>query len=365
MNSGVLRIVDANANRAREALRTMEDVARFVLNDGQLSEELKRARHELRAALESAGATAETLLAYRDTPGDVGTGITTRQERARADVREAAVAAGKRAGEALRVLEESVKMIARPGNAGSDGLVKALRYRVYELERRLIAALGTGRGKQWRLCVLITASLCTHHSWEEVAKRAIEGGADCLQLREKEIDSRELLERARMMVHICRGGGAASVINDRVDIALLAGADGVHVGQSDLRVADVRRLAGDSLLVGVSTSNMDQARAAVCEGADVCGVGPMFATTTKHKPVLSGPAYLRAYTSDELTARVAHLAIGGITSANVGELVRAGGRGVAVSSAVCGASDPRKACEDILRAMDLALADAAAAANPE
>lgn len=344
-------MLDANLNRAREALRVMEDVARFSLNDGPLSADLKDARHVLRGIAEGANLDTAALAAWRDTPGDVGTTITTPTERARATIAEVAIAAGKRASEALRAVEECTKAVAVCPNADPAGSAKALRYRVYELEKRLTLALGSGRARQWRLCVLITESLCTHHGWKTVAEAALRGGADCLQLREKSLEGAELLARARTLADLTRSASAALVINDRPDIALLSGADGVHVGQADLRVADIRRLAGARLLIGVSTSSMEQARRAAQEGADGCGCGPMFATTTKHKPVLSGPEYLSAYLADPQTARLPHLAISGITPENVGKLASIGCRGVAVSSAVCSAHDPEQACRDILNAL--------------
>lgn len=339
------RILDANLNRAREALRVMEDVARFGLANAPLAAALKSARQEVRGIADSAGLDGLQLAAWRDTPEDVGAGITTALETRRAGVRDVAIAAGKRAGEALRVLEEALKV----GGADGAARAKGLRYRVYELEKRLTLALGTGQSRQWRVCVLLTESLCAGRSWLEVAARALAGGADCLQLREKSLDDHELLARARRLAAMCREHGAALIVNDRVDVALLAGADGVHLGQTDLAVADARRLAGASLLIGVSTGDMDQARQAAADGADVCGVGPMFATTTKHKPRLAGIDYLRAYLADAQTARVPHLAIGGITPENAPLLGAAGGRGAAVSSAVCGAPDPGEVCR-VLRA---------------
>lgn len=346
MDPGLLRIIDAAANRAREALRVMEDVARFALDDAALSADLKGARHEFDAgmtALAEATGGAGGLLAARDTPGDVGTAIATDREGSRAGLRDVAAAACKRLTEALRSVEECGKV----GSPAAAARFEALRYRAYELERRLMTALRAGRAPQWTLCVLITESLCTHHTWDRIAQLAIEGGADCLQLREKTIDAGELLTRARRLVALARGR-AAVVINDRPDVALLAGADGVHVGQTDLPVRDVRRLAGDRLLVGVSTSNPEQARQAAADGADLCGVGPMFATTTKHKPVLAGPGYLRAYLAEFGGADgrpvIPHLAIGGITPENVRELAAAGCRGIAVSGAVCAAQRPAEVC---------------------
>lgn len=341
------RIIDANANRAREALRVMEDAARFGLDDARLSATLKSLRHDLRNAIDAlagAGLDRGTLLSARDTDHDVGTALSTRAEHTRADLRDVALAASSRLTEALRSIEEAAKALPADGAA-----IELLRYRAYTAERDLGLAFGAGGAPQWRLCVLITASLCTHHSWEEIARRAVEAGADCLQLREKDLEGAELLSRARRLVSIA--GAADVIINDRPDIALLAGARGVHLGQTDLPVAEARRLAGFRLLIGASTANTDHALAATQAGADYCGVGPMFATTTKHKPVLSGPAYLREYLANPILSQRPHLAIGGVNPGNIDELAAAGCRGVAVSSAVCSAKDPAAACRALIQGL--------------
>ncbi|MEM8834845.1 MAG: thiamine phosphate synthase [Planctomycetota bacterium] len=336
------RAIDANANRAREAARVMEDCARFVLNDSDLSARLKSLRHNLDAALADLPGGHAALVASRDTPNDVGTEISVGRESDRASVRDVAAAAGKRLSEALRAIEEFAK-VESPGVASR---VERLRYAGYDIEKSLNLALMGGRARQYRLCVLITDSLCTHHDWLEVAHRAIEGGADCLQLREKDMEAAELLARARALVELARPRGVAVFVNDRPDIALLAGADGVHVGQRDLAVRDVRALAGDALLVGVSTTTIEQAERAHLEGADLIGAGPMFETSTKLTPggrtdgSLAGPAFMRTVAEHGVLRDVPHLAIGGITPANVREVIDAGAKGVAVSSCVCGAEEP-------------------------
>ena len=167
-------------------------------------------------------------------------------------------------------------------------------------------------------------------------EQSLSHGVDAVQVREKEIDSGPMLDHVRAVIALV-DRRAAVIVNDRPDIALLAGADGVHLGQSDLSPRAVRQLAGDALIVGVSTSNLEQARLARNQGADYCGVGPMFPTTTKHKPDLAGPAYLRDYLAWD---GLPHLAIGGVSASNISELVTAGCRGVAVSSAICSAQDP-------------------------
>jgi thiamine-phosphate pyrophosphorylase len=308
----VMRILDANANRAREALRVMEEAARFVLDHSELAGELKRLRHDLAAAM----AVFPEASAWRDTPGDVGTRSSTESEATRRSVRHVALAAGRRLSEALRAIEEYGKV--RDADFGRT--IEALRYRGYDLEQRLTLALGSGRRRQWRLCVLLSECLCPGNDWYAVAQAAVDGGADCLQLREKALDGGDLLDRARRLRTLCEPRGVSLMVNDRPDIALLAGADGVHVGQGDLPVAAVRRLVGDQLLVGVSTSSLPEAQRALAEGADYCGVGPMFPTTTKHKDVIVGPAYLQAYLA---WGGLPHLAIGGITAANIGTLAAA------------------------------------------
>jgi len=359
------RIIDANVNRAREALRVLDDAARFGLNDAALCERCKALRHELAGVIESlgeAGLDRVRLLAWRDTPGDVGTGVSTEGEWHRRGLAGVVNAAGARLGESLRSIEECVKTLG-PGARAAAAAVERIRYRAYEAERAIVLALGSGRGRQWRLCVLVTESMCRAHAWEEVARRAVRGGADCLQLREKTLTDRELLERAKRLVGVAReeaaasaaGGGGAGVsviVNDRVDVALESGADGVHLGQSDLPVESVRRIAGCAVLVGVSTASMAQAREAVQSGADYCGVGPMFATGTADKPRVAGPGYLAEYVTDPMTGSRPHLAIGGITAANIGALARVGCRGVAVCASVCGAEDPEGACRALLAGLE-------------
>lgn len=349
--SSLARIIDANANRAREGLRVMEDVARFGLDDAALSAALKALRHDLRTAIESIpGMDRATLLAARDTQADVGTTITTPAEGRRAGLRDLALAAAGRLTEALRSIEEAAKVL----DGGIGATFESIRYRAYTVERDLGLAIPAGDCTQWHLGVLLSESLC-RRPWLEVAAAAIAGGADCLQLREKELPAREITTRAARLVELARSAprSVAVIVNDRPDIALAAGADGVHLGQEDVPAREVRRLVGDRLWIGVSTANVEQARAAAREGADYCGVGPMFTTTTKHKPVLSGPDYLRAYLRDEIASCIPHLAIGGITPAKIPELVRAGCRGVAVSSVVCGAEDPERVCSDLVSSLGM------------
>ena len=223
------------------------------------------------------------------------------------------------------------------GAAPVSSRVEQLRYRGYDIEQRLNLAMIGSTARQHRLCVLITQSLCRSRKWGEVLQACVENGADCIQVREKELDAGPLMELAALTVGICRPAGVTVIVNDRADVALVAGADGVHLGQTDLPCTEVRKLVGRQLLVGVSTSRLAQAEQALADGADYCGVGPMYPTATKHKDFIAGPEYLREFVG---WGKLPHLAIGGITPENLPALVDAGVRGIAVSAVVCGSDNP-------------------------
>jgi thiamine-phosphate pyrophosphorylase len=212
------------------------------------------------------------------------------------------------------------------------------------------------RARQWRLCLLLTEAQC-RLPWETVLERAILGGVDAVQVREKHLDARELVARARAVRAICAPRGVATIVNDRLDVALAADADGVHLGTADLPVREARRIAGSALRIGASTHSLEEARAAIDAGADHCGVGAMYESTLKPGLAPSGEAYLRAFVAE--FPQVPHLAIGGIAPGRVAALARAGCRGVAVSSAICGAADPAA----VARAIVAELAQAAEAAR--
>ena len=335
----VLRLLDANANRAREALRVVEDYARFVLDDRDLSAALKEIRHEFAGA--TRGFVGSAVL-HRDTPGDVGTGIKTQGEGTRADLADVVTAAGKRLGEALRAVEEFLKTRC-PADAAK---VESLRYRFYDVEHRLAFTLrpAAGRLASLRLYVLITESVC-RTPWLEAAEQAILGGADCLQLREKDMEGGELLRRATQLVQLCRAHNVPCVINDRPDVAALCGADGVHVGQGDLPARDVRKLLGRDRILGVSTHNVEQARRAVLDGADYIGIGPVFRSPTKPRDFVAGLEVAREVAL--AVPQIPAVAIAGIDVKNVDEVLRTGVRAVAVTSAVLSAQDVRGAAAEL------------------
>ena len=179
----------------------------------------------------------------------------------------------------------------------------------------------------------------------DVARAAVRGGADALQLRNKALPRGELLTLARQMREVARD--ALFVVNDFVDIALLSEADGVHLGPDDMSVAGARRVAGDRLVIGASASTPEAAQAAVAAGADYLGSGPAFPTPIKQEKRVIGPAGVAAIAG---AVGVPVFAIGGIDESNVEQLTAAGLHRVCVIRAVGDAADPEAATRR-LRAM--------------
>lgn len=334
--------MDANANRASEALRTLEDVARFAIADEALAGGLKRLRHDVAASL--GRLPAGWLIANRDTASDIGTTISTDREAQRTGLDTVAIAAAARLGEALRSLEEMAKTVD-PTIARE---IESVRYRSYDIAAEVMRRT-PGHRRQWRVCVLITEALC-RRPWRDVVCSVLDGGADAIQVREKSMDGGPLAERVQSIVDLARPLGVSVIVNDRVDVAAACGADGVHLGQSDLAPAAVRRIVGRRLIVGMSTHDAAEADRAIRENADYCGVGAMFPTLVKPSAHRGGVAWLRSYL--ENYGRIPHLAIGGITPNNVHTLVDAGCRGVAVSSCVCSHEHPERAVAELRRAFD-------------
>ncbi len=199
-----------------------------------------------------------------------------------------------------------------------------------------------------RLCVLVSSRRISL-PFPRLVKEVVAGGADCVQLREKSLGDAKLLEVAKICRDICRD--RLFIVNDRPDIAYLSCADGVHVGQGDLPGPAARRIVGPDALVGISTANAAELAAAVEAGADYVGVGSVFASPTKSVRI-GGLEYVRLAAE---MASVPFLAIGGINLDNVAQVIAAGARGVAVSSAVIASRDPRGAAEAIREAVTAAI----------
>lgn len=351
--AALLRIIDAAANRAGEGLRVVEDYVRFVLDDAALMEDLKTMRHDL-ARVFSFLSPAERLAA-RDVRHDVGRYVSNEREMTRTDLADVAAANIRRLQESLRSLEEYAKLL----DTGVAARCEGLRYRAYEIQQRLFAP---GKEPSRRnphslhsasLYVLVDGGRSPEDFCPRAA-RLIEAGVDVIQLRDKSLSDRDLLERARTIAALVSGTPTRFIMNDRPDLAVLSGADGVHVGQEELDVGNVRRIVGRDMLIGVSTHNIEQARQAVADGADYLGVGPTFPSSTKSFDAFPGLEFVKAVAAE---IHLPAFAIGGITPANVGEVVQAGLRRVAVSGAISQSADPVAAIDELRRQL-------ASSANP-
>lgn len=183
--------------------------------------------------------------------------------------------------------------------------------------------------------------------YERLAEIAVAEGVRAIQLRDKRLDSGPLLALARRLREIAKGSKTLFFVNDRPDIARLAGADGLHLGQTDLKVAEARQIAGDSILIGKSTHNLRELAATLREKPDYVGIGPVFGTRSKADASPSlGLARARRMLE---RASVPAVAIGGITAENLPELLQAGFRSYALIAAVGSASDPRGAIRKLKR----------------
>lgn len=186
------------------------------------------------------------------------------------------------------------------------------------------------------LCVITDPSLAGRDH-VAIAAAALDGGADMVQLRDKRGDLRALLPQARAIRALCSAHGAIFIVNDRLDLALAAGADGAHVGQDDLPAEAARRLLGPGKILGVSTHDRGQAEAARRARADYIGFGPMFLTGTKETGY--APRGLAGLREVRAAVGLPILAIGGITLEGVADVIAAGATAVAVISAIVAAPD--------------------------
>lgn len=341
-DNNVVRILDANANRASEGLRVVEEYVRFVLDDGHLTQLCKQLRHDLGVALGSL-ATSD-LCASRDTNADIGTSITTEDEYRRAEPRDVALASQKRVEQALRCIEEYSKTLV-PTVAAA---IEKLRYRAYTLGKAITTtSFSLARLSGARLYVLIDGG-SSRVDFEQLAASLVEAGVHVLQLRDKQLTDRELVGRARQLRQLTRDTSTVCIINDRPDIAALSDADGVHVGQDELSIKDARAIVGLGKLIGVSTHSIEQARQAVLDGANYIGCGPTFPSTTKQFEDFPGTNFLREVAGE---ISLPAFAIGGITLDGVALVHHAGLRRVAVSSSIVDSEDPAKKARVFLAAV--------------
>jgi thiamine-phosphate pyrophosphorylase len=195
---------------------------------------------------------------------------------------------------------------------------------------------------------LVGPLVANGRSLTEIAEQAIAGGVDAIQLRDKTAGDGELLAGLRALRPLCDRTGTLLILNDRPDLAVEGGADGVHVGQDDLSVPEARAIVGEDRLIGLSTHDPQQVDAALDSGADHIGVGPINATPTKPLVASVGVDLVR----HAATRPLPFVAIGGIDGTNVTAPLDAGARRVAVVRAIVQAEDPRAAAATLRATVD-------------
>ena len=359
-----LRIVDANLNRSVEGLRVLEDVARFVLNDATLSQQLRSTRHSLAEVGESLGII---LLEERDSEHDVGREnviakppsviaspppvIASRRrsnlnKQSYPDLASLVGANANRVEESLRVLEELAKLDELSPKLDAAKFEK-VRFRLYSVEKEMVSRL-TRQDKLKELTglyVIVDRQVLGGRDELEVAREVIQGGAKVIQLRDKQRSMVELLPVAERLKELCLKAGILFIINDYLDLALAVDADGLHIGYGDLPVHVVRRELPAAKIIGSSVTTLSRAIEAGDEGADYISVGSMFPTGSKEGAIVVGLDILKQVRE---AVSLPLVAIGGIDQSNVGEVIAAGADCVAVISAVLSTPDVKKATKGLV-----------------
>ncbi len=207
----------------------------------------------------------------------------------------------------------------------------------------------------YSLYLITDSTLARGRSHREVIEAALRGGATMVQYREKNATTRQMIDEALGLRDLCRARGVPFIVNDRVDVALAVDADGVHVGQDDMPASLARKLIGRGKIVGVSAENVEQARAAIADGADYLGVGAIFATATK--PDAGEPIGIAGLMQIARVSTIPIVGIAGINASNAASVIRAGAAGVAVISAIVSADDVERAARELRQIVDEARRD--------
>jgi len=336
----MLRILDVNLNRIGEGLRLLEDVTRFVLNDPELSEQLKNMRHEL---LPKDRSLQKRLLSARKAGEDVGAFLDVDSEAERTDTVSLVSANSRRVQQSLRVLEELAKVHGDDFGLDWDKF-KHARFALYTLEQKIVLELlrHNKREQVAGLYVIIDTQALKGRAELDVARQAIQGGARMIQLRDKLRPKGMLVPLARELKRVCAESNVLFIVNDYLDLAIASDADGLHIGQEDLPIEAARKMLPGDKILGCSSATLEEALKAEKEGADYIAVGCIYPTPSKSQTRLAGLRTLRQVKSK---VSVPVVAIGGINEDNIAKVIGAGADAVAVIAAVLSADNVKEASQ--------------------
>lgn len=345
MSHQIYRIIDANRDRIGEGLRFLEDIARFMLNDSGISEQVKSLRHDLTEGRHSINIE---LISGRDAKNDTGAGIDTANKNR--TLPSLIIANSKRIEESLRVLEELAKLPGK-SNLLPSGLYRDARFQIYTLEKRILSlvtrAAVSDRIKG--LYVILDTKFTKEKDIFDCAQKALSGGARIIQLRDKSKEKEKLIPIAREIKDICNRSDALFIVNDYLDLALAVDADGLHLGQTDLPLSVARKALRIDRIIGRSTHSLEQAIQAEKEGADYIGVGSIFSTGTKENADIIGIDALRTIRQ---AASIPIVAIGGINSNNISQVINTGADSAAVISAIFSEDDVEQSVKRMVKEIE-------------
>tara|TARA_Y100000739_G_scaffold108742_1_gene93436 strand:+ start:932 stop:2140 length:1209 start_codon:yes stop_codon:yes gene_type:complete len=335
---GIWRTLDASANRSAEAVRVLEDILRFCLNDAFLSQEAKAIRHEL--AVIFSREDFQPRIRLRDVLRDVGVSTTVAKTPPRTEMKHVFAANAARASQSIRSLEECSRLVVPAVTAAFE----QLRYRIYTLEKAAMTIIiSENRLADISLCVLLDVDR-PKTEFKTLVGQLLTAGVNMIQLRDKKANTSLLCERTKTITQQARqyaestaGKKCIVLVNDRADVAVAANADGVHLGETDLPVNLARKVCGHEFIIGRTAHSIDEAKQAVLDGADYLGVGPCYPSNTKQFKEFATDTFLRDV-SEEI--RLPVFAIGGITADNLDRLVRLGVKRVAIASSITDAANP-------------------------
>ena len=326
------RIIDCNINRVCEGLRVLEDITRFYYNSEDQSKVLKDLRHKIRDISKN---YEIKLLENRDPQTDIGPLISQKLNLTKnSNINSLIMANFKRVQEGLRTLEEVTE--------NKD--FEKFRYLSYQIEKdvnslRYKITLPSIYGITFSRNSLNRSNI-------EIVKEMIKSGIKIIQYREKDLTLKQMLEECYIIRRLTKASDVTFIVNDHIDIAKIVDADGVHIGQDDLPIKDVRSILGNRKIIGLSTHSQKQALQAVRDGADYIGVGPIYRTKTKDNvcpPV--GYNYLE-WVSKNID--LPFVAVGGIKRSNLAQIIKRNAKSVALVSEITGSLDIEKTVKEIL-----------------
>lgn len=342
-----LNTLDANLNRAKEGLRVIEDIVRFVLEEKELMLALKAQRHACTKIMHSSNISFAQLFNARKKRKDVGQFSFSSGERTRKDDRDLLLANFFRVQESLRVLEELFKKI----NTRTAFEFKQLRFKNYELQNEVMLEferrMKLKQFNEAKLYAILTLEKESEKNYINFAKQLISAGIKIFQLRPKKLSDKQFLSVAKKLRKLTARKNALLIIDNRADIALLCNADGLHLGQNDLSVEECRNIIGFDKLIGKSTHSKSQLSSALKEKPDYVSVGPIF--ETKSVPYKTAGLQMISYAKKYAVKEgIPFVVIGGINEKNIKTVLRRGATHIAVISAITKAKNPKQAAEKLI-----------------